>query len=222
MKRIFAGEIYDIIPQNNGVVFSYCKDKDDEHILVSYKMISLENDRITDVAKNIYQLSKFGSNYRAIVPYFENHITVRSIVHTNGKVFVVDRDGRAILFGNDGEPIWEGSMLYRGNAPSDIAFNRNSTWCCYSETNVMLRFNILTMREDLRIGGTKTPFANPKHLFVQNDIATVSNPDSNKLINVNLLNYETVQFKEFTESVFAYVKIKDTEFVAMESGLYTL
>ena len=86
----------------------------------------------------------------------------------------------------------------------------------------MLRFNILTMREELRIGGVKTPFANPKHLFVQNDIATVSNPDSNKLINVNLLNYESVQFKEFTEPVYAYVKIKDTEFVAMESGLYTL
>ncbi|MBR4073762.1 MAG: hypothetical protein IKK24_07450 [Clostridia bacterium] len=222
MERIFGGEIYDIIPQLNGIVFSYCKDKDDEHILVSYKMLSLDTGRITDVAKNIYQLSKFGSNYRTITTYFENHIAVRSIVHPNGKVFVCDRDGRAILFGNDGEPLWEGSLIYRGRAPSDIAFNKNSIWCCYSETNLMLRFNILTMREELRIGGAKSPFSSPKSLFVQEDIATVSNPESNKLIKVNLSNYEVEDYKEFTESVYAYIKVKDKEFVVMESGLYTL
>jgi len=95
MKRVFEGEVYDIIPQPNGIVFSYCKEKSDEHILVSYKMYSLENNKTTDVAKNIYLLSKFGSNYRSVTEGFLNHVTVRSVIFPNGKVFTLERDGKA-------------------------------------------------------------------------------------------------------------------------------
>ncbi len=221
MERIFEGEIYDILPQPNGIVFSYCKDKSSDHILVSYKMLSLDTGKTTDVAKNIYQLSKFGSNYRNIVSNFENHITVRSIVHANGMVLVTERDGRAMLFGNDGAVLWEGSMLYRGNAPTDIAFHKNSIWASY-ENNLLLRYNIINMRMELRIGGVKSPFASPKDLFMEENSVIVSNPASNKLIRVNLLNFDSVSYKEFTESVYGYVRVKDNEFVVMESGLYKL
>jgi len=222
MERIFEGEIYDIIPQPNGIVFSYCKDKSSDHILVSYKMLSLDTEKITDVAKNIYQLSKFGSNYRNIVSNFENHITVRSIVHTNGMVFVTERNGKAMLFGNDGTVLWEGSMLYRGNPPTDIAFHKNSIWSCYADSNVLLRFNIINIREELRIGGAKSPFDSPKSLFMEENSVIVSNPASNKLIRVNLLNFDVEVYKEFTEAVYGYVRVRDNEFVLMESGLYKL
>lgn len=221
MERIFEGEIYDLLPQPNGIVFSYCKDKDSDHILVSYKMLSLDTGKTTDVAKNIYQLSKFGSNYRNIAANFENHITVRSIVHANGMVFVTERDGKAFLFGNDGAVLWQGSMLYRGHSPTDIAFHKNSIWACY-ENNVLLRFNIINMRMELRIGGAKSPFSNPKDLFMEENSLIVSNPNSNKLIRVNLLTFDTSCYKEFTESVYGYVRVKDNEFVLMETGLYKL
>lgn len=221
MKRIFAGEVYDIISQPNGVVFSYCKEKSDDQILVSYKMYSLETDKTTDVAKNIYLLSKFGSNYRAITSCFENHITVKSVIFPNGKIFTLERDGIAKLFSEEGEILWQGSLIYRGKSPSDISFYKNALWCCYSDANAILRYNILTMREELRIGGAVSPFVNPCDIFVNGENAVLSTPTTNKLVKVNLETFEAQDYKEFTESVYSFVKVKDTSFVLLDSGVYT-
>lgn len=221
MKRIFAGEVYDVLPQPNGIVFSYCKEKADDKILVSYKMYSLETDKTTDVAKNIYLLSKFGSNYRAITSDFENHVTVKSVIFPNGKVFTLERDGKASLFGNDGDVLWQGFMKYRGNPPSDISFYKNSLWCCYSESNTLLRYNILNMRKELRIGGAVSPFASPSDIFINGENAVLSNPATNKLVKVNLETFDTSDYKEFSESVYSYLTVKDTSFVLLDSGVYT-
>lgn len=222
MKRIFAGEVYDIIPQPNGIVFSYCKEKSDEHILVSYKMFSLETNKTTDVAKNIYLLSKFGSNYRAVTENFSNYVTVRSVIFPNGKVFTIERDGSATLFGEDGNSVWQGLMRYRGNAPTDISFHKNSLWCVYGEANAIIRYNILNMREEIRIGGSVSPFSKPCDIFVRDDSAVVSNADSNKIVKLDLNNFEVTDYKEFTEPVYAYTGVKDTEFLIMESGIYIM
>ena len=220
MKRIFAGEVYEILPQPNGIVFSYCKEKSDDQILVSYKMYSLETDKTTDVAKNIYLLSKFGSNYRAVTNSFENHITVKSVIFPNGKIFTLERDGKAKLFGAEGEILWQGSIIYRGKAPSDISFYKNSLWCCYSDANALLRYNILNMREELRIGGAVSPFVNPSDIFINGENAVLSTPATNKLVKVNLETFEAQDYKEFTESVYSFVTVKDTSFVLLDSGVY--
>jgi len=39
MERIFAGEVYDIVPQPNSIIFSYCKEKKDNCVVVGYKML---------------------------------------------------------------------------------------------------------------------------------------------------------------------------------------
>lgn len=221
MKRIFAGEVYDIIPQPNGIVFSYCKEKSEDQVLVSYKMYSLETGKTTDVAKNIYMLSKYGSNYRAVTVDFQNHITVKSVIFPNGKLFTVEPDGKATLFGADGESLWQGVMNYRGNPPSDIVFYKNALWCCYSNANAILRYNLLNMRMELRIGGAKSPFNNPSNAFVCGEEAVLSNPPTNRLVKVNLESFEAVDYKEFTESVYSYAKVKDTEFVLLKTGIYT-
>lgn len=222
MERIFAGEVYDVLPQPNGIVFSYCKEKGEKHILVSYKMLSFENNRMTDVAKNIYLLSKFGSNYRNITEGFENHITARSIVFSNGKVFALYDNGKAALFGSDGERIWDGVMLYRGNPPSDIAFFKGAIWASFAENDVLLRYNMVTMKPELRIGGKVSPFKNPRDIFVIENNAIISNPDINKLLRVNLNNFEVFDYKTFSEPIYSYTKVKDSEFVVMQSGLYKI
>ncbi|MBE6733201.1 MAG: hypothetical protein E7561_04300 [Ruminococcaceae bacterium] len=222
MKRVFEGEVYDIIPQPNGIVFSYCKEKSDEHILVSYKMYSLENNKTTDVAKNIYLLSKFGSNYRSVTEGFLNHVTVRSVIFPNGKVFTLERDGKATLFGTEGESVWQGVMKYRGNPPTDISFHKNSLWCAYGEANALIRYNLLNMREEIRVGGGISPFSKPSDIFVRDNSAVISNPASNKLVKLDFDNFEVTDYKEFTEPVYAYAGVKDTEFLVMESGIYIM
>ena len=222
MERFFAGEVYDILAQPNGVVFSYCKDTIDNNVIVGYKMLSFDNKTLTDVAKNIYQISKFGSNYREVAALCNNYISARSVALPNSRSFVIEDTGRAMLFDSDGLPVWTGEMLYRGNPPGDIAIHRNSLWACYPAANVLLRFNLSTMREELRIGGNSSPFDNPCDMFVEGDEAYISNKGSNKLIRVNLNSFTVEDYKEFTESVYGYIKIKHREFALLKSGIYEL
>lgn len=222
MKQIFSGEVYEILPLSNGIIFSYCKEVVDDNVIVAYKMISFDNGRFTDVAKNIYMLSKFGNNYKAVAAFSENYITVKSLVLPNGKVFLLEPDGSAALLDNDATPLWTGSLSYRSSAPSDIVLYNDALWASYPDCNVLLRYNISTMREELRIGGNNSPFSKPRSLFVDGDKVMVSNQESKKLIEINLNTYTVFEYQEFEEPLYQYVKVGDNCFALLESGLYLI
>lgn len=222
MKQIFSGEVYEILPLSNGIIFSYCKEVVDDNVIVAYKMISFDNGRFTDVAKNIYMLSKFGNNYKAVSAFSQNYITVKSLVLPNGKVFLLEPDGSAALLDNDATPVWTGSLSYRSSAPSDIVLYNDALWAAYPDCNVLLRYNISTMREELRIGGNNSPFSKPRALFVDGDKVMVSNQESKKLIEINLNTYTVFEYQEFEEPLYQYVKVGDNRFALLESGLYLI
>lgn len=222
MKPIFEGEVYEILPLSNGIIFSYCKDIIDQNIVVAFKMLSFENGRMTDIAKNIYLLTKFGNNYKAVIENCDNYITVKSILLPNSKVFLLSSDGEAQLIDTDGTPIWKGILSYRGFNASDIVLYKNTLWACYSDSNVMVRYNLANMREELRIGGNKSPFNKPKNLFIEGNTVTVSNQGSQKLTQVNLDSYTTLDCEEFEEPVKQYVKSDNYRFVLLDSGIYML
>lgn len=222
MKKIFDGEVYEVMPLSNGIIFSYHKDTVDDNVIVAYKMISFDNARITDVAKNMYLITKFGSNYKAVAAYCENYITAKSILLTGGKVLLLESDGTAQLIDTDATPIWKGSLVYRGCVPSDIMLYSNALWASYADCNVLLRYNLATMREELRIGGNQSPFDKPRDLFVDGEDVFVSNSGSNKLIRVNLNTYSVFDYEIFDEPIYQYVKAGDNSFVVLQSGLYLI
>ncbi len=222
MKTIFEGEVYEILPQSNGIIFSYCKDVIDENVVVAFKMLSFDTGRFTDIAKNIYLLTKFGNNYKSVIENCDNYITVKSIILPNSKVFLLSTDGTAQLIDTDGTPIWKGSLSYRGVNASDIVLYKNSLWASYCDSNVMVRYNLATMREELRIGGNKSPFSKPKSLFIEGNTVTVANQGSQKLTQVNLDSYTILDCEEFNEPVSQYIKSNNYRFVLLNSGVYML
>ena len=222
MERIFAGEVFEILIQPGALIFSYNHHVENNCIAVHYKMLSFDSRQMTDVGKNIYKLAKFGSNYRMIEPLCDNYITARALVLQGSKTFVTERSGKATLFDSDGLPIWTGELRYRGMAPSDIGLYKNSMWASYDKGNVLLRFNLSNMREELRIGGTRSPFSEPCDLFVTGNEAVVCNRGSRKLVKVNLDTYAVSDYKEFSEAVHGYVRNDNFEFVLLDSGVYLL
>ncbi|MCQ2451281.1 MAG: hypothetical protein MJ080_04830 [Clostridia bacterium] len=222
MERVFDGEIYDMICQNGNLVFTYCKSANESAVLVGYKMISKDNPEPTDVAKNIYLLSKFGSNYRNSSELCSNYVKAKTAELASGVLCLVADTGKAYMVDQTGMPIWSGDLDYKGEHPSGIAAYKNSIWACYQKSGVLLRFNLTTMREELRIGGTNSPFNNPCHIFVDGNVATVSNSGSNKLIEVNLDSYVVEPKEEFSESVYSFVKYGDKRYALLESGLYLI
>lgn len=222
MKKVFSGEVYEVLPISGGIIFSYCKDVIEENTLVSYKMITFDNGRFTDIAKNIYLLTKFGNNYKAVAAVCGNYITAKSIVLPNSKVFLLSEDGTAQLLGADAVPVWTGELKYRGAAATDIALYKNALWASFADCNVLLRYNLTSMREELRIGGNKSPFSKPSGLFVDGDTVMVSNAGSSKLIEVNLNTYSVFEYEEFSEPVRQYVRVGENRFAVLESGLYLI
>ncbi|MGN0494471.1 MAG: hypothetical protein ACI4F7_12550 [Acutalibacteraceae bacterium] len=222
MKKVFSGEVYEVLPISNGIIFSYCKDIIEENTLVSYKMITFDNGRFTDIAKNIYLLTKFGNNYKAVAALCGNYITAKSIVLPGSKVFLLSEDGEAKLLGADAVPVWTGELKYRGAAATDIALYKNALWASFADCNVLLRYNLTAMREELRIGGNKSPFNKPSGLFIDGDTVMVSNTGSSKLIEVNLNTYSVFEYEEFSEPVRQYVRVGDNRFAVLDSGLYLI
>ncbi len=222
MERIFNGEIYDLIVNNGDFVFSYCKGSNENAVCVCYKMISDNSSEPSDVAKNIYLLSKFGVNYKVSSELCSNYVLSKTAKLSNGLLCIVNDIGNAYLVDGEGMPVWSGNLNYKGEVPSDIASYKNSLWATYQKAGVLLRFNLNTMREELRIGGKNSPFNKPTSIFIDDNIATICNAGSKKLINVNLDSYVLEEKEEFTESVYSYASYKSNRYVLLESGLYLI
>lgn len=222
MKQVFAGKVFEVMPTSGGIIFSYLKDTIDDNVIVAYKMITFDNGRFTDVAKNIYLLTKFGNNYKAVAALCGNYITVKSIVLPNSKVFLLRGNGTAQLLDTDAAPIWTGELKYRGCNATDIALYKNTLWASFEDCNVLLRYNLATMREELRIGGNKSPFNRPVSLFIEGDSVMISNKGSKKLVSVDLNSYSVFEYEEFQEPVRQYVKVEDNRFAVLDSGLYLI
>lgn len=220
MQQIFAGKVYDMIKKPGGLVFSHLEDVIDDNLLIKFKMLDTSSGTVTDIAKNVYLLTKFGSNYRPAVDMVDNFITVKAINLPSGKLFLCQKSGECFLLDGDGSPLWTGSILYKENPPSDIALHDNCVWACFKDSNVLIRFNLATMREELRIGGERSPFSGPRGLFVDGNIAIVSNFTSKGLTRVNLDTYSVEQYYEFDQSVIGYTKVDNYEYVLLESGIY--
>lgn len=223
MEKIFSGKVYEVMRTTNGIIFSYLNRQfDDEKVEVAYKMLSLDNRRITDIAKNIYMITKLGNNYKAVEKLCDNYITAKSILLPGGRVFVLHDDGRAQLVDADGEPIWSGALIYKNLAPSDILLYNDGLWTAYEKANALVRYSLTNMRQELRIGGNNSPFDGPCSMFDDGEQIIVCNKNSKQLVGLNLDKFSLTELDNFEEPLYQYVKVDIYRFVVLESGLYVM
>lgn len=222
MKKIFDGKIYEVLTKSDGIIFPYQKAIIDQGDVVWYKMLSIENSSLTDVSENIYLNVKFGSNYNIAVSICKNFVSEKSLGLPDGRTLICNENGQVFIIDNDGMINISGEIKYRDETPSSIAYYKNSLWASFKENNVLIRFNIATMRNELRIGGKTSPFASPQNVFVDGEWAYVCNGGSNNVIRVNLESYSVEECYTFEEPVLCYVKSGKFEFVQLDSGLYVI
>ena len=92
----------------------------------------------------------------------------------------------------------------------------------YPDCNAILSYNIATMREELRIGGGKSPFNKPRSISVNGECITVCNLESQNLLEVNLSNYKIKELETFEEPIYQYLEVAGNRFALLQSGLYLL
>lgn len=222
MKTVFEGEILNVIPAAKGLIISYICDRYEDSLVVAYKMVTFEDGKLINVPRSLYELSKFGPNYKTLQPLVKNHITCKTVILPNNKVFILENDGNAMLADADGELVWQGNLEHRGMRPSSFAISNRSVWTCYKETAILMRLNLITMKEELRIGaGASSPFNAPVDLFVDGDDIYVCNSD-NTVIKVNLNSYVTEEYLKFDTRLKQYLKIDVYEFAVLENGVFLI
>ena len=222
MKQIFDGKVYEVLPKSDGLIFPYQKAVVDEGDIVWYKMLSFENSLLSDVSETIYWNMKFGSNYPVAVKLCKNFVAEKALILPDGRTLICNENGQVFIIDTDGMINISGEIRYRDAAPSGIAFYNNRIWASFKEHNVLIRFNINTMRAELRIGGKTSPFEHPENIFIDGEWAYVCNKGSNKIIKVNLESYSVDDYYSFEEPIYAYIKSGSYEFVLLESGLYVI
>ncbi len=223
MEQLFEGKVYEILPTSNGIIFSYQnKEFEDGNVVVSYKMISFDSRRITDVAKNVYMITKFGNGYKAVERLCENYIMVKSLILPGGKVFLLHKEGTAQLIDADGEALWTGSLVYRNMKPTDIILHKEGLWVTYPEADAVLKYSLNNMKQELRIGGKNSPFDGPCALFEEENKLIICNKNSKKIISLDTETYDILEFETFEEELLQYVNINGYQFVVLESGLYII
>lgn len=223
MKTLFKGEVYEAIPENNSMVFSFNKDLTDSgDIFLDFKIYTYDNADISPAPKNVYLLSKFGASYKKIIKGIENYITVKSILLPEGKVFLLDTAGNASLYDGKGELMWKGILKYRSKVPHTITVAKDGLWGSFPELDAIVRFNASTMRSELRLGKKGDLFDCPKGIFAEDKYLYVCSFGSKKVIRVDLDTYKTEDIYGFTEPLYQYKKSGKREFVNLESGLYEI
>ena len=138
MKLIAKDNVFSLHPLPDGFLYSYLIEKEDAQITVGYKMVSFSSGKISNVTKNVYMLTKFGSAYKSFIEKIKNYLTCFAIPLENGDCFVIELDGCATLFGAEGEEVWSDRLRYKKTAPGGVAVNGNTIWISFTESNVLI------------------------------------------------------------------------------------
>ena len=157
MDKITNDSTFSIHPLPDGFLYSYCMEKTEDHYKIGYKMISFDTGKVSNVTKSIYMLTKFGADYKFFEKKIKNYLTCFSILLDGGRTLVIERDGSATIFNTEGDELFSGLFLYQNSAPGGVSVYGNALWVSYPEHNVLIRYNLNTLREELRIGGSNSP-----------------------------------------------------------------
>lgn len=222
MKLIANDKVFSLHPLPDGFLYSYLIEQVDEQFKIGYKMVSFSGGKISNVTKNIYMLTKFGSAYKSFADKIKNYLTCFAIPLENGKCFVIELDGTAVLYGAQGEELWSDRLLYKKRAPGGVAVNGDSIWISFTESNVLIRYDLATLRQELRIGGEHSPFNKPTGIFPAGSKIFVCSMADNCIWKMDCSNYSTELYYNFDEGVKDYKFINKYEIVVLESGIYLM
>lgn len=222
MDQITNLQAISLLPSSDGIIFAYCAEELENMYRVGFKSVSFTDGRVSNVAKSVYMLKKFGPYYKTFADKIENYLTCFSLLLEDGQTFVVEADGKATLFAADGLELWQGKLLYKNTAPGGIAPQGNCLWASFPKHNVLVRYNLKTLRQELRIGGSESPFNATTGIFPAGSKLFVCNTGSNSIWKLDTTTFATELLDEFDEPVYEYLFINKYEIVRLESGIYLL
>lgn len=223
MDQIFDQTAINMLPLPKGIMVSFCAGKDEGHIAAAYRTISFDDGRISAVTADEYMEQKFGSDFKFVLKEIDNPVTCFSSRLSSGELLCVETNGDAVLFDTDSKIKWKGNVSKNGSTVGGLTAVGRKVWISFVQDNCIVRFNSITMRSEIRIGGGKEPaFYSPNGMWLSNNNMIVCCSDEKKLIKIDLETYDIEDINVFFEPIHQYFSIAGYELVRVDSGIYLL
>lgn len=220
MIKIFEEKCIHIMPTEGGFVAIFQTENEDGGSNLSFKLVSVRDDTARDIDKDYFKLLKFGFNYKDLDLQIDNYLlTICKPLEKQG-LFILS-DGTAKTLDKQGRLVSQGDFKYQSCIPSDVAIGENVIWASYPEMNTAVRYNLSTLRQELRIGGTQSKVLHaPNGLMLQGQQLYICNTAKNQVLSLDTANFTVKEHLAFNEPVYQFIKIDGFNIARLESGVY--
>ncbi len=223
MIKVVSLDILDLVGFSAGILFVLRENQNNETIKVSFYSFDLETKSIATVTKNAYLLTKFGSNFAPIAKQLGDYVSCDAARLWNGNTFIIYSTGEIGIFNDQGELVRTDDLLYKDSPARDVAVDKNYIWSAVTDRNLIIKYSLLQNRVIMRIGAEESNvFSSPVAVAEYDGYLYICNKDSCKINRVDLNTYNIEDYKEFDEPVYKYIRVENSEFVILESGVYLL
>ena len=221
MIRIFDDSCVHILQINDGFIASF-KSEDKTNLQnLQFKRISVLNDTAREIDPDQFKLLKFGFDFDWINSQIDDYLFTLCRRSESGMLFTVSGEGAVKVFDKKGNLINQGDFCHQDCRPVDIAIGDGVIWASYPELNTIVRYNISSLRQELRIGGMQSKVLNsPCGLLLQGQQLYICNAASNKILLMDTANFTVQEHLSFDEPVYEFIKIEGFNIVRLKSGVY--
>jgi len=225
LKKIYPSGALQLLPMGKSFVFvaaqSEKTDNGEKSFVVSYKIFN-EQKKISLASRHVYLLSKFGNNFEFYAEKLKDYVNCKTaFIGTN--LIIVYPTGESYIYDIEKNLKWQGSLLFGGVGPADIAVCGEDLWCTFPEMNCIVKYNTFSMRPVLRIGNKENrTIQSPHGLFRDNDMLVVTQTKTNEIIKISLDTFTITEREKIEIPAKTYLKIGNEQYILTGNGIYQI
>lgn len=231
MKKIYDDSAISMIPCERGFIFAAIKKETDDvkisqkegQSVIAFREHSFDTGQNSLVTKNVYLMNKFGQNFEFFANNLPDYINCKAIKLHNGNTLIVNYDGEAQIFNKSTELKWSGSLKHKGFSPADVVADKDYVWCSYPESNAAIKYNINSMQQTFKIGGSASGGLNePFGLWIAENELIITSSATAQLLSINLDTFQAKEMVGVYEPSLQYIKVDSNEVVLTRTGIYKI
>lgn len=223
LQRVLKAQLLDIIPFQQGFLYSDKELLENGSIKVSFFYYDQELSSISPVLKKDYLHAKFGPSYKVIAEQLGDFISCEAAFFPNGAVVAIYKTGEMYIFNANGDAVLNCELNYQESPVQSPSVDEKCIWFVVPERNAIICYSPAEQRVLLRVGGGKSnAFSYPESVTKVLDKLYICNRNSQKIRTIKLEDYSVKDYRTFDEPVHKYFQIYNREYAVLDSGIYLL
>lgn len=218
MLRIFDESCRRIVPAEGGFAAVF-EGRDGR---ARFKYVSVKDDTARDIDNLEFCALKFGPRYEQMRPQIESYLGTTPVRLDKNTVLVVSEDGAAKVLDRRGAVLRRGDLRFNGEPPRDVCAEGGEVWASYLLASAIVRYNLSTLKMEIRIGGGGGAICDPEGLLLQDRQLFLCNSGTGSVITIDTSRFTMREYLSFDEPVFQFLKVEGFAIARLRSGVYRI